>query len=282
MKTFFFNFITSLSIVSASPVLAWDSNDMNSVIDQTNFIVNRGCSGTLISIEPPLILTNYHCIDRNVRVVNKDIANEDGVLQTIKEVRLDPVTVEQVSYSGYETVGASSYVSEIVARKKNRDIAILKLRTEKIPHNIFSPLLPLESKVERGEAVWAVGNPAGLDATVTSGIISSVTRTFQFPWAENEDLPIIQTDVGIFGGNSGGALYNKYGQLVGVPAAGHSQATHLGLAIPSHIVWEVLSENCLAEHVGGTNLETCNEDSATELKEDDLTTNNSEEVIIVE
>jgi hypothetical protein len=256
--------LTASLFLSASSVFAWETKEMNAVIDQTNFIVNRGCSGTLISIEPPLILTNYHCIDKNIRTVEKDSVDSNGVLSKVKEVRFDPVNVEQVSYSGHETVGVSSYVSEIIATKKTRDIAILKLRTSSIPHTIFSPLLPENESVERGELVWAVGNPAGLDATVTSGIISSVTRTFRFPWAENEDLPMIQTDVGIFGGNSGGALYNSSGILVGVPAAGHSQATHLGLAIPTSIVWEVLAENCLANHFGGTDAGSCEQEEKIE------------------
>lgn len=270
MKSFLSAFAASLLLLVSTPASAWDSKEMNAVIDQTNFIVNGGCSGTLISIEPPLILTNYHCISKNVRVVSKDVADENGIMTTVKEVRLDPVNVSQVSYSGHETVGSSLYVSEIVARKKNRDLAILQLRAETIPHTIFSPLLPLDQKPERGDVVWAVGNPAGLDATVTSGIISSVTRTFQFSWAENEDLPIIQTDVGMYGGNSGGALYNTEGVLVGVPAAGIREANHLGLAIPTTIVWEVLSENCLAGHVGGTDDPDCNPEAADELSSDDV------------
>jgi len=253
----------AMLLSTASSALAWDAADMNAVIDQTNFIVNRGCSGTLISLEPPLILTNHHCITRNIRTVSRDVADADGKISSIKEQKLDPVPVVQVSYDGHETVGSSSYVSEIVAHQKNRDLAVLQLRATSIPHTIFSPILPESDSVSRGEAVWAVGNPAGLDATVTSGIISSVTRTFQFPWAENEDLPMIQTDVGIFGGNSGGALYNADGVLVGVPAAGHSTATHLGLAIPTAIVWEVLAKHCLAEHVGGSNDESCNEEEET-------------------
>lgn len=256
--------LTALLFFSASSVFAWETNEMNAVIDQTNFIVNKGCSGTLISIDPPLILTNYHCIDSNVRAVEKDIAGADGIISKIKEVKLDPVIVEQVSYYGHETVGASSYLAEIVARERNRDLAVLQLRAKSIPHTIFSPLLPENKNVERGEAVWAVGNPAGLDATVTSGIISSVTRTFRFPWAENEDLPMLQTDVGMFGGNSGGALYNSSGILVGVPAAGIREATHLGLAIPTSIVWEVLAKNCLASSVGGTDSEECNTEEKVE------------------
>jgi S1-C subfamily serine protease len=255
-------FVIAASIsILASTAFAWEPEEMNAVIDQTNFIVNRGCSGTLISLEPPLILTNHHCVDQNIRTVDREVPDANGKISKIKELKLDPVTVEQVAYDGHETVGSSTYVAEIVAHQRNRDLAVLQLRATSIPYTIFSPLLPEGETVKRGEEVWAVGNPAGLDATVTNGIISSVTRTFQFPWAENEDLPMIQTDVGIFGGNSGGALYDTQGRIVGVPAAGHSQATHLGLAIPTSIVWEVLAKNCLASLVGGTDDKECNEEA---------------------
>ena len=256
--------IAASAILVASSAFAWEPEEMNAVIDQTNFIVNKGCSGTLISLDPALILTNHHCVSNNIRTVSREVPDDNGKIATVKELKLDPVVVEQVAYNGHETVGSSTYVAEIAAYEKTRDLAILRLRAVSVPYTIFSPILPEGESVKRGQPVWAVGNPAGFDATVTSGIISSTTRTFQFPWAENEDLPMIQTDVGIFGGNSGGALYDMQGRLVGVPAAGHRQATHLGLAIPTSIVWEVLSKNCLAEHVGGMNDETCNKEETTE------------------
>jgi hypothetical protein len=80
---------------------------------------------------------------------------------------------------------------------------------------------------------------------------------------------MIQTDVGMFGGHSGGALYNSSGVLVGVPAAGIREATHLGLAIPTDVVWEFLAKNCLAEHVGGVNNKNCNEEDVDSEEDDD-------------
>jgi S1-C subfamily serine protease len=241
----------------ATPAIAWDTAEMNETIDQTNFIVDGGCSGTLISLKPALILTNYHCIDRRIRSQTREVTNERGVVVSEKRIVLDPVTITQVAYAGHSTVGASSYVTEIVARQKNRDLAVLRLRAERIPHTLVSVLLPKDQTIERGSIVWAVGNPAGLDATVTKGIVSSTSRTFQFSWAEREDLPMIQADAGLFGGNSGGALYNDQGYLIGVPTAGMGGASHLGLSIPSYIVWEFLENHCLAEHLGGSNASTC-------------------------
>ena len=242
---------------------------MNEVIDQSNFIVNKGCSGTLIDKELQLILTNYHCIDGQIEFVERDVF-EDGRVTTIREVRLRPVNVEQVHYEGYGEVGTSSYVTDIVARKKTRDLAVLKVRGS-LPQEFESPLIKPGKDVTRGERVYAVGNPAGFDATVVEGIVSSTTRTFEFPWTENEELPMIQFSGGITGGNSGGALYNTEGVLVGVPAAGLRGANFIGLAIPPHIIWEVLAEHCLAEDLGGENSDLyCDEEGERKVSEEQL------------
>jgi S1-C subfamily serine protease len=238
--------LAALAVFFAAPALAWELEDLNRTVDATNFVVNQGCSGTLISVEERLILTNYHCIDRNIRVVERERVDHKGVVRKVREERRDPVPVVQYSYKGYETVGSSSYVTEIVAHRKNRDLAILQIKADTIPHTYASPPLAEGKTVKRGERVFVVGNPAGLEATVVEGVVSSVNRTFQFPWAENEDLPMIQFSGGIFGGNSGGALYNNVGELIGVPAAGLRGVTFIGLAIPIGVVKEVLRENCLA------------------------------------
>ncbi len=248
-------------ITNSEPEKNHQLREINELIDQTNFIVGRGCSGTLVSLHPPLILTNYHCIQPNVKVIERDRADENNVIIKNREIKLEPVIVRQNHYRGHETVGFISYSSDIIARQQNRDLAILRLKSETIPHQLFTYILPKTSEIYRGEKVFAVGNPAGLDATMTSGIISSVSRTFRFPWADNEDLPMIQTDVGLFGGNSGGSLYNEDLFLIGVPTAGFMNATHLGLAIPSSIVWEVFENHCLANYIGGTNPSRCDKPS---------------------
>jgi S1-C subfamily serine protease len=263
MKKFFIILILFATIFVTVAARSYEISiaELNEIVDQTNFIVGSGCSGTLISLKPHLVLTNYHCIDRNVRTITRNRENERGVVESVKEIKLEPVQLTQVMYRNHETVGNTSYVSEIVARQKDRDLALLQIKATTIPHSRISVLLPKEAAVVRGEKVWAVGNPAGLDATITAGIVSSVNRTFRFSWAENEDLPMIQTDVGLFGGNSGGALYNATGHLVGVPTAGVGQAGHLGLAIPAFIVWDFLEKHCKAEYLGSDNNQLCNEDN---------------------
>ena len=68
------------ALTLCSPVAAWDIKEMNEHIDQTNFIVDRGCSGTLIDIEDRLILTNHHCVDKYIRFKQEEVVSPRGVV----------------------------------------------------------------------------------------------------------------------------------------------------------------------------------------------------------
>ena len=224
---------------------AWPVDAMNHAIDQTNFVVDGGCSGTLISVPERLVLTNFHCVDQRISTVERDVVGDDGVVRKRTVRRLADLKVEQHSYVGFERVGTASYVAEIVADSRARDLAVLRIKGP-IPHIYASPLLPEGRKVTRGERVYVVGNPALEDATVVEGIVSNVNRTFEFPWTGGEKLAMVQFSGGIYGGNSGGALYNAKGELVGVPAAGYRAATFIGFAVPVDVVKAVLRDNCMA------------------------------------
>ena len=232
-------------ILSPSIAHAWSQAEMNKAIEQTNFIVNGGCSGTLISVTEKLVLTNYHCIDHNITAVEREITNAEGWVKKVKVRIYTDVAVSQNRYDGFDRTGSASYVAEIVAESKTRDLALLRLKGS-IPHTYWSPLLPLNGTVVRGEPIFSVGNPAGEDATLGSGIVSNVNRTFDFPWTAGAKLAMIQFSGGLFGGNSGGALYNANGELIGVPAAGYRQATFIGFAVPVTVVRGFLKDHCFA------------------------------------
>ena len=230
----------------STTAFAWDVAEMNKTIDQTNFVINRGCSGTLISLKEKYILTNYHCIDQNVSVVEKEETDANGLVKKVRRKRYSDVIVEQHGYNGHIKVSTATYMAEIVAEEKKKDLALIRIKSA-IPHQMHSKLLPDDQTVIRGERVYIVGNPAGNDATVVEGIVSNLNRTFEFPWTGNEKLAMIQFSGGIYGGNSGGALYNSNGYLIGVPAAGYRDATFIGLAIPVSVVKTFLKDHCLAD-----------------------------------
>lgn len=230
-----------LLLASATVAFGWPLDQMNTTINQTNFIVNRGCSGTLISLKEKLILTNHHCINDALSMIEREETQKDGSVKKVKREKREDVMVGQRAYQGYKLVGSSEYVAEIVFHRKNRDLALLRLKADTIPHTAATTVLPMGKTVTRGEPVYVVGNPGGLDATVVTGIVSSTSRTFEFSWLDGEEVAFTQFSGGVWFGNSGGALYNDAGYLIGVPAVIVGTA-HLGLAISVDTIRGFLKE----------------------------------------
>lgn len=231
-------------IIMATPVSAWSVKEMNDTINSTNFIVGKGCSGTLISLEHRLILTNHHCITSSIRTVTRKVTGDNGVVSNVTKEDVRDLDVTQKSYMKHREVGKSVYKTEIIARWKESDLALLQVRAELI-NPVAAPVFSGD-EVFRGEKVYAVGNPAGLDATVMTGVLSNVNRMYRVTWADGAEVPFLQTDAGITGGNSGGALFNDKGELIGVPAAA-VPGTVLGLAIPFSNIQAFLTNNCYGE-----------------------------------
>lgn len=220
----------------------WTVKEMNDKITQTNFVVGSGCSGTLISLKYKLILTNHHCIG-SYYVYNDREEVTNGIVRKVRREERTDVPVSQVFYKDYRKVGTSVLQTELVAHKQKTDLALLQIRAENITNTGESVMLPDGQTPVRGERVWVVGNPRGLDATVTAGIISSMNRLLRVSWADGAEVPFIQIDAAVNPGNSGGSLYNSQGYLIGVPGAMAGDSA-LGLAIPYTSIRTFLSENC--------------------------------------
>jgi serine peptidase DegS len=128
--------------------------------------------------------------------------------------------------------------AKIVGRDPDTDLAVLKIDVTPLPVAVFgrSDLLKV------GDVVLAIGNPVGLSQTVTHGIVSAISRQ-QLGIAPLEDF--IQTDAAINFGNSGGALVDASGALVGINTAIVAKnigVEGIGFAIPVNMVRGVLSE----------------------------------------
>ena len=149
----------------------------------------------------------------------------------------DEVTV---SFSNRDTVKA-----EIVGTDPSSDLAVLRVQTA------ASALTPLplgnSDNVQVGDPVVAIGNPFGLDRTVTSGIVSALQRLITAPNQFTIDH-VIQTDAPINHGNSGGPLINARGQVIGVNTqieTGGDTATGnvgIGFSVPSNTVKDVVAQ----------------------------------------
>jgi S1-C subfamily serine protease len=156
----------------------------------------------------------------------------------------------------------STQTAEVVGTDPASDIALLKVEA---PANQLHPLaLGDSSKVRVGDPVVAIGNPFGLDRTVTSGIVSALQRQIQAPNGFSIDH-VIQTDAAINPGNSGGPLIDSAGEVIGINSqietgGGGNGNVGIGFAIPidtARSVADEIEKNGKVEHAflgiqGGT------------------------------
>ncbi|WP_285907428.1 Do family serine endopeptidase [Pseudodesulfovibrio pelocollis] len=149
------------------------------------------------------------------------VISPDGLIVTNNHVieGADKVTVRFQDDS-------KEYVAEIVGRDKETDLAVIRIKSDRA-----LPVLTLgdSDALMVGEWVLAIGNPFGLDNTVTAGIISAKHRIIGAGPFDN----FLQTDASINPGNSGGPLLNMRGEVVGINTAINAAADNIGFAIPS-------------------------------------------------
>jgi serine protease Do len=129
--------------------------------------------------------------------------------------------------------------AEVVGSDRASDLAVLRLRE---PGPWPAVEMGGSDDLMSGETVVAIGNPFGLQNTVTTGVISAVGRTLAAPVGETEYADFIQTDAAINPGNSGGALLNINGELIGINTQILAKAQNLGFAIPIDRARKVLGE----------------------------------------
>ncbi len=129
------------------------------------------------------------------------------------------------------------YPARIVAIDDKNDLALLKIES-KLP--LPAVTIANSDEIMLGQTVLALGNPFGLDNTVTQGIISAKSRNVKSGNFQYEEL--IQTDVAINPGNSGGALIDLAGRLIGVNVLVLAKSQGISFAIPSNRIIDVLCE----------------------------------------
>ena len=160
------------------------------------------------------------------------IVRDDGVIVTNNHVVEDADSFRVVLSDRRE------YPAELVLNDERTDLAVLKIDTggDKLPVLHYADT----REAQVGDLVMAIGNPFGVGQTVTSGIISATART---DVGISDYSFFIQTDAAVNPGNSGGALVNMKGQLVGVNTAIFSRgggSNGIGFAIPSEMVKRVV------------------------------------------
>ncbi|ODG99148.1 serine protease [Nostoc sp. KVJ20] len=178
-----------------------------SQLPQSGERVQRGTgSGFLISSDGR-ILTNAHVID-----------GADTVTVTLKDGR----TLE----------------GKVLGKDELTDVAVVKIQAENLP----SVALGNSDQLQAGEWAIAIGNPLGLDNTVTTGIISATGRSSNLIGAADKRVEYIQTDAAINPGNSGGPLLNSRGEVIAMNTAIIQGAQGLGFAIPINTVQRISNQ----------------------------------------
>jgi S1-C subfamily serine protease len=236
-----------LSSCAGAPAFAdgWPVADMNRTIDQTNFQVNDGCSGTLIDTENRYILTANHCVNDQYETIEREKIDDEGVITKEKVRRLRDGTVTQFTFQGSENIASVSYRVKVIAVDRRVDLAVLQVRGAllAVPAAKLSCTNPV-----RGDQIYTVGNPKMLYASVTTGIVSSFQRDYssiKFGESEQAKEPLMQVSGGVVGGNSGGAVYNVRGEIVGVPVIANTVNEVIGFAVPADAIKKFLVENKL-------------------------------------
>ena len=169
--------------------------------------IQKGLGSGFIVSSDGLILTNAHVVD-----------GSDKVEVTLKDGR--------------------TFAGEVMGTDSLTDVAVIKIAAEELPAVTFAN----SNELQPGEWAIAIGNPLGLDNTVTTGIISATGRTSAQVGVADKRVSFIQTDAAINPGNSGGPLLNAKGEVVGVNTAIIQNAQGLGFAVPANTARDIAEE----------------------------------------
>jgi S1-C subfamily serine protease len=184
-----------------------------------------------------IIVTNAHVVDR-----------ADSVRVTLKDGR---------TFSG-----------EVRGSDEVTDLAVVKIEGDNLPVSRLGD----SDQVQVGDWAIAVGNPLGLDNTVTLGIVSTLNRSSALVGIPDKRLEFIQTDAAINPGNSGGPLLNARGEVIGINTAIRANATGIGFAIPINLAKDITDRLARGESVShpylGVQIATLTPDLAKQNNDD--------------
>ncbi|HHP7231945.1 MAG TPA: HhoA/HhoB/HtrA family serine endopeptidase [Xenococcaceae cyanobacterium] len=169
--------------------------------------LQQGTGSGFILSSDGLILTNAHVVD-----------GADKVTVTLKDGR----TLE----------------GSVMGQDRITDLAVVKIDSEALPTVTFAD----SDALQIGEWAIAIGNPLGLDNTVTTGIISATGRNSSQIGVGDKRIDFIQTDAAINPGNSGGPLLNAKGEVIGINTAIIRNAQGLGFAIPINAARDIAEQ----------------------------------------
>jgi serine protease Do len=202
------------SIVGIKMTVSTSSNNFGNFFDQSenNSQSAESIGSGIVINKNGYILTNYH-------VISYADPNAQSQYSTVMEVYLDDET---------------SYEAEFIGGDEDSDLAVIKIDAEKKDLDLTVATLGDSTQLNVGDPVIAIGNPLGLEfaGTVTTGIVSALDRSVE---SGNVSQNLIQTDAAINSGNSGGALINYSGEVIGINSMkiAVTGVEGIGFAIPT-------------------------------------------------
>ncbi|MFP8879383.1 MAG: Do family serine endopeptidase [Myxococcota bacterium] len=164
------------------------------------------------------------------------VISPDGYIVTNNHV------IEDVEKITVQFEDGTKLPAEVIGRDPKTDVALIKVDVEE---KLFALPLGESASVRPGEWVVAIGNPFGLEHTVTAGIVSAKHRVI----GQGSYDDFIQTDAAINPGNSGGPLINLAGEVIGINTAINPRANTIGFAVPIDMAKTILPQLRLTGHV---------------------------------
>lgn len=166
-------------------------------------------------VSPSIVQISAYSNEQIASTGSGIILTEDGYILTNAHVVKDFDSYEVILYGDEDR----QYSAELVGYDSKSDLAVIHTNAE----GLLPAVIGYSDELHVGEQVVAVGNPAGLTNTITSGIVSALDRQIR-NGSTGFYMDCIQTDAAISPGNSGGALVNMYGQVVGVTSSKYTSA----------------------------------------------------------
>ncbi len=206
-------FTTLARVIGPTVVNVTASRRINALVDEFAALRDGAIAGFTdesvgsgVIVDPDgMILTNYHVLAQSEEVI---VTLSDG----------------------------QEFIADVLGADPASDLAVLKIDAENLPHAQWGD----SDTIQVGEMIWAIGNPFGLDRTLTYGIVSAVGRR---GISDDPYQDFLQTDASINPGNSGGPLVDVHGNVMGITTAIVGQNFRgIGFAIPSSTARSVYEE----------------------------------------
>lgn len=232
-------------VLAANPLVNANTNFITQVVDQVGPAVVRIDSSRTVTTRMPAIFNNPFFRDffgsdlpsgSQQRVEKGEgsgfIIKSDGLILTNAHVVDGADKVNVILKDG------RSFEGKVMGTDPVTDVAVVKIEANNLP----TVALGNSDQLKPGEWAIAIGNPLGLDNTVTTGIISATGRSSRDIGVPDKRVQFIQTDAAINPGNSGGPLLNASGQVIGMNTAIIQGAQGLGFAIPINTAQRIANQ----------------------------------------